>query len=60
MASTHELAVDVIASIPGYVDEFSRVFCTRDVTVERITESIAAFEENAADAELPLRPVAGG
>jgi cytochrome c peroxidase len=45
MASTHELAVDVIASIPGYVDEFSRVFRTRDVTIERITESIAAFEE---------------
>jgi cytochrome c peroxidase len=45
MASTHALAVDVIASIPGYVDEFSRVFRTHDVTIARITESIAAFEE---------------
>jgi len=45
MASTHELVVDVIASIPGYVDEFSRVFHSPDVTIARITESIAAFEE---------------
>ena len=45
MAFTHELATGVIASIPQYVDEFGRVFGTRDVTIDRITQAIAAFEE---------------
>lgn len=45
MALTHELAVGVIASIPQYVDEFERVFKSRDVTIDRITTAIAAFED---------------
>jgi cytochrome c peroxidase len=45
MAFTHELAVEVIASITPYVDEFERVFKSRDVTIDRITTAIAAFED---------------
>lgn len=45
MAFTHELAVEVIASIPAYVDEFERVFKSRDVNIDRITTAIAAFED---------------
>ena len=45
MAFTHELAVNVVASIPGYVTEFGTVFGTPDVSIDRITRSIAAFEE---------------
>ena len=45
MAFTHKLAVDVVGSIPGYVTEFRGVFGTPDVTIDRITRSIAAFEE---------------
>lgn len=45
MAFTHELAVGVIQSIPGYVLEFRQVFGTADVNMDRITRSIAAFEE---------------
>ena len=45
MAFTHELAVEVIASIPAYVDEFDRVFKSRDVTIDRLTTAIAAFED---------------
>src|SRR5512138_1701184 len=45
MAFTHELAVGVIESIPGYVAEFQAVFGNPDVTIDRITQSIAAFEE---------------
>lgn len=45
MAFTHELAVGVIASIPQYVAEFERVFKSRDVTIDRITTAIAAFED---------------
>jgi cytochrome c peroxidase len=45
MGFTHELAVAVIASIPGYVAEFERVFGSRGVNIDRITTAIAVFEE---------------
>jgi len=45
MAFTHELAVEVIASIPQYVQEFETVFGTPTVDIDKITSAIAAFEE---------------
>lgn len=45
MALTHELAVDVIASIPQYVDEFKEVYGDEEVSIDRITDAIAVFEE---------------
>ena len=45
MAFSHQLAIEVIASIPGYVKDFRGVFGTPDVNIDRITKSIAAFEE---------------
>ncbi len=45
MASSHELAVEVIASIPGYVEEFAEVFGSPGIDIGRITTAIAAFEE---------------
>lgn len=46
MASTHDLAVDVLKSIPGYVAEFKAVFGTDStIDIDRVTRAIAAFEE---------------
>lgn len=45
MASSHELAVEVIASIPGYVEAFDEVFGSPGIDIGRITAAIAAFEE---------------
>lgn len=45
MASTHDLAVDVLRSIPAYVAEFKATFGTDTVDIERVTRAIAAFEE---------------
>ncbi|MFA5910516.1 MAG: cytochrome-c peroxidase [Vicinamibacterales bacterium] len=45
MAFTHELAVGVIASIPQYVNDFEKVFGTRQVDIDKVTRAIAAFEE---------------
>lgn len=45
MAFTHELAVDVLASIPQYVTEFKQVFGDGKVNIDRVTQSIAAFED---------------
>ena len=45
MAFTHELAIDLLKSIPGYVSEFKKVFKTDTVDIEGVTKAIAAFEE---------------
>jgi cytochrome c peroxidase len=45
MAFTHELAVQVLESIPGYVEEFEKVFGSRTIDIDRATTAIAAFEE---------------
>jgi len=45
MAFTHQLAVEVIQSIPPYAAEFERVFGAPGVSIDRITTSIAAFED---------------
>lgn len=45
MAFTHELAVEVIASIPQYRSAFDAAFGSPRVDIDRITTAIAAFEE---------------
>ena len=45
MAFTHELAIDVLASIPAYRSEFRQVFGQDKLTIEQVTRAIAAFEE---------------
>ena len=45
MAFTHELAVEVLSTIPGYVAEFQQAFGTPAIDIDRVTTAIAAFEE---------------
>lgn len=45
MASTHALAIEVLKSIPAYVDEFKSVFGNDKVDIDGVTKAIAAFEE---------------
>ncbi|MFC4927756.1 MULTISPECIES: cytochrome-c peroxidase [Delftia] len=45
MAFTHELAVDMLASIPAYRAEFRKVFSKEPLTIDQVTDAIAAFEE---------------
>lgn len=44
MASTHQFAVDVLQSIPGYVDEYKKVYKTDKITIDGVTDAISAFE----------------
>lgn len=44
MAMPHELAVEVIASIPGYQREFMLVY-GGNVTIDKIVDAIAEFEK---------------
>ena len=45
MGSKHEIAVNVIQSIPEYVQWFKGVYGDEKVNIDRITDAIAAFEE---------------
>ncbi|MCI5130299.1 MAG: cytochrome-c peroxidase [Candidatus Electrothrix sp. EH2] len=45
MASSHELAVDVLESIPEYVIDFKQVFDTEKIDIDKVTSAIAEFEK---------------
>ncbi|MCF6281383.1 MAG: cytochrome-c peroxidase [Candidatus Polarisedimenticolaceae bacterium] len=45
MGFTHELAVNVLQSIPGYVVEYRQVFGSNKIDIDGVTKAIAAFEE---------------
>ena len=45
MASTHAAAVDTLRTIPGYVTEFQAVFGADKITIDQVTQALAAFEE---------------
>ncbi len=45
MGFTHELAVEVLQSIPQYVANFEKVYQDKKVTIDYVTDAIAAFEE---------------
>jgi len=44
MASNHELAVEILQTIPGYVSEFQSVFGNSEININMVTKSIAEFE----------------
>lgn len=45
MAFTHDLAVDILSSIPQYREEFKKTFNEDKITIEQITKALAVFEE---------------
>lgn len=45
MASTHELAVQVLNSIPGYRAEFKQVFGKDGITIDEVTGALAALRK---------------
>ena len=51
MGSNHDLAVNVLQSIPEYVQWFKEVYGANDmyvdekITIDQVTDAIAAFEE---------------
>jgi len=44
MASTHELAVEVLSTIPGYLREFAEVYGEQPISIDLVTDAIAEFE----------------
>ena len=54
MASTHELAVEVLQTIPGYVNEFETVFGSDEIHIGMVTEAIAEFERTLVTPNSPF------
>lgn len=54
MASTHEIAVDVLSSIPAYIAEFKAVYGDKKVNMDRVTDAIASFEETLVTPDSPF------
>lgn len=44
MASTHQVAVATLRSIPGYVKEFRDVYKVDAIDIQQVTDALAAFE----------------
>lgn len=53
MGNTAEGATKTVASIPGYVERFQKVF-GGEVTFDRIAKAIAAFERTVVDLDSPF------
>ena len=45
MGFSHELAVNMLLTIPGYVSEFNQVFGKDRIDIDQVTEAIAEFEK---------------
>lgn len=45
MAFTHDLAIGMLQSIPGYVADFKKVFKSDAIDIDKVTKAIAAFED---------------
>jgi cytochrome c peroxidase len=45
MAFTHDLAINVLVSIPAYVTEFKQVFGSEKIDIDMVTQAIAEFEK---------------
>lgn len=54
MASTHDLAVEVVATIPGYVQQMKKVYGDERVTIDRLTDAIAEFERTLVTPDSPF------
>lgn len=54
MGFTHELAIEVLQSIPQYVAEFKTVYGNENFTIDEVTDAIAVFEESLVTPNAPF------
>jgi cytochrome c peroxidase len=54
MGNTHEVMIRSVEDIPGYVDEFLKVYGTKDLTVDMVADAIAAFERTVVTTDSPF------
>ena len=49
----HEAVVTALKAIPGYVDQFKKVFGTEDFTIDHVAKAIATFERTVYSGNAP-------
>ena len=54
MGFTHDLAADVLRSIPQYREAFKSVYGNDNVNIDEITDALAAFEETLVTPNAPF------
>lgn len=54
MGYSHELAVETIASMPAYRAKFNAVYDNDKITIDRLTDAIAAFEKTLVTPNSPF------
>lgn len=54
MGFTHDLATETISSIPAYRARFAQVYGDEKVTIDRLTDAIAAFEKTLVTPNSPF------
>ncbi len=54
MGFTHNLAVDVVASIPQYREAFKKVYGKNAVDIEQVTDAIGEFEKTLVTPNAPF------
>ena len=60
MGSTHEVMIQSVQNIPGYVEEFKQVFGTSVLTVDMVADAIASFERTVVTTDSPFDRYARG
>ncbi|WP_028469171.1 cytochrome-c peroxidase [Neptunomonas japonica] len=54
MGFSHQLAVEMLETIPGYRREFNQVFNDKQININSVTDAIAAFEETLVTPNAPF------
>lgn len=54
MANTHTAMIRTLNDVPGYVEEFKKVFGTTPITIDQVAEAIAAFERTVVTTDSPF------
>ena len=60
MGFTHEGVVSRVREVEGYRHQFAAVFDTEEVTIDLVTQSLAAFERTLMSGDSPFDRFAGG
>lgn len=54
MGNTHDVMIRTVEDIPGYVEEFKKVFGTSVITINMVADAIAAYERTVVTTDSPF------
>src|SRR5690625_6394512 len=54
MGFTHELFVEVLQSIPEYVEKFEAIYGSEGIGIEEVTDAIVVYEETLVTTNAPF------